>query len=438
MSSINELSSDNGLNMYKLAERLFPISRSLTGKGIHDSYEIIREENPEFKYLNFKTGKKVFDWEIPYEWNINDAYIKHESGEKFCEFKKNNLHVVGYSTNINIKLTKEELIKKLFYRKDLPNAIPYVTSYYRKDWGFCITYDEYKNLPNGLYTCYIDSTLKQGKLSLIEAVIPGKSSKEIFFSSYLCHPSMANNELSGPVLISELMKYVKHLKDREFTYRFVLLPETIGSIAYLSKRADHLKKNVICGYNLTCCGDNKRYTHIQSREANTVADQGLIAALRGKENVITKSFLERGSDERQYNSPGIDLPLCGFSRSKFGDYDEYHTSLDNLDFISDSGLQGSFNIMQSIIDAFEIGFIPKSNFICEPQLGKRNLYPSISQVQEKDMIKNNRTALNLRMDLIAYSDGKKNIFEITNIIGFKLKEVIHEMATLKKASILSS
>ena len=429
----------NGAEMYSLAKELFPLNRSLTGEGINKSYEIINKVHEEFDYLTFSSGEKVFDWEIPLQWDVLDAYIEHESGEKFCDIKENNLHLIGYSEPVDLILKKKDLISKIKFLKDYPDAIPYSTTYYKKDWGFCISYNQYLKLPDGNYRCYINSSLKPGQMKVMEILIPGHSEKEIFLSSYLCHPSMANNELSGPVLISEILKYIKKLKNRKYSYRCVLLPETIGSIAYLSRRLEILKKNVICGFNVSCCGDDRRFTHLQSRKGNTLADQSLAAALLGRGNVHTKSFLERGSDERQYNSPGVDLPLCGFSKSKWDDYPEYHTSLDNLELISEKGLQESFDVIKTIIDSFEVGFLPKATNFCEPQLGKRGLYNSSDWVSfSKDQKENLRKSLlNLRFDLLAYADGETNIFEICKLINFKLEDIVREVKILKENSLLT-
>ena len=416
------------LTMYELAEILFPIPRSLTGSGIRKSFDIFRDLHPEFKTFTFKTGQKVGDWEIPEEWEIYDGYIELESGKRICEFNKCNLSIVGYSTPINAILSLDELTPHLHYRKDLPNAVPYVTSYYKKYWGFCLKYELFKTLKNNeKYKCVINSQLKPGSLELIEAIIPSKSKqqKDIFFSSYLCHPSMANNELSGPVVLNQIIKYVKTIEKRKYNYRFVLLPETIGSIAYLSENSEELKEKVICGFNLTCCGDRKKYTHTQSPFGDNLTDQALRAALIGMENVFTKSFIERGSDERQYCSPNVNLPICSFSRSKFGDYTEYHTSLDNLNFISEEGLQGSFFVMKTIIDALELGLYPVSKTIGEPQLGKKGLYNNLSNHKA-----GNKRPCGIRSDILAYCNGRITIFDIAIITKIPLKIVIDELNLL--------
>ena len=324
--------------MLKWAKDLFPLCRSLTGDGTTLTLKYFKRINNSFKVIKFKSGTKVFDWVIPKVWNIRNAYLEHDSKKKYAEFKKCNLHVVGYSYPINKKLKKKELLKNIFTQKDQPDSIPYVTSYYKKNWGFCLSENQKKKLPNGTYTAFIDSDLKNGTMEIMHSKFKGKTNKEIFFSSYVCHPSMANNELSGPVLLNALMKYVKDFYPKHnYSYRFVLLPETIGSIAYLSRFKNIMKKNIICGFNLSCVGDSRAYSLIHSPTENTLADNALKSALIGIKNSKYYSFLDRGSDERQYCSPKINLPLCGFSRSK--NYPEYHTNKDDFKVVTEKGLQ---------------------------------------------------------------------------------------------------
>lgn len=433
-----DLNSLKMLSMLDLAKYLYPIPRSITGNGISLSFEVFKAIHPEFQTLSFATGEEVFDWVIPPVWNVKSAYIEHESGKKFCEFSLNNLHLVGYSESVDKVIDKDELLKYLFTREDMPEAIPYITSYYNKSWGFCISHKQLLELPEGKYHCFIDSSFTSGNLDIIEAVLPGDTSEEVFFSSYLCHPSMANNELSGPVLLSEVMKHLKQMENRKYTYRFVLLPETIGSIAYLSKRVKDLKQNVVAGFNLSCVGDERRYTHLSSRKGNCLADQALSAALLGKENVIIKSFAHRGSDERQYNSPGIDLPLCGFSRSKFRDYPEYHTSLDNFDVVTENGLNQSFDVIRDIVDAFECGLFPRAKVLCEPQLGKRGLYPNLSKRAASTTDDRLVDNLTIRMDVLSYSDGETCLFAIAKYAGCTLRKVINEVQLLLKHNLMET
>ena len=420
-----------GERMLKLAKDLFPLNRSLMGPDIRKSFNRFIEIHPEFKYISFPTNKKVLDWEVPEEWTINDAYIEHESGKRFAEFKNNNLHLVGYSTAKNEIINKEKLVDNIHTIPEFPDAIPYITSYYKKTWGFCLTHNDFLNLPEGNYKVFIDSKHKKGELKLIEALLPGKSKKEIFFSSYLCHPSMANNELSGPVLLSEIMHYLKSIRNREYTYRFVLVPETIGSIAYLSKRLKLLQENMICGFNLTCVGDERAYTQVNSRLGNTIADDALNSVLLKFDNFKEYSYLYAGSDERQYCSPGINLPLCTFCRSKYGEYPEYHTSKDDFNVVTKKGLIDSFLVMKTIIDAFQVCLYPNLRVLGEPQLGKRNLYPSMTKWGYKF-----ENPLEIRMNVIAYCDAEHNVFEISKKIKKILEDVVEELKILKREKLI--
>lgn len=419
------------INIFKIVKDLFPIHRSITGPGIKASMKYIENIVQEFKRIKFKSETKVFDWLVPNEWIIKDAYILDEKNKKHADFKKNNLHIVGFSYPIKKFIKKKELFNHIFTIKNLPTSIPYVTSYYKKNWGFCMSESQKKKLKGNKFKVVIDSQFKKGHLELTHCVFPGKSKKEIFFSSYLCHPSMANNELSGPAVLTKIANYVKNLKNRKYSYRFVILPETIGSICYINKFRKQLKKNIICGFNLSCVGDDNSYSHISSRENNTLADQALSAALINKKKVKNYSFLTRGSDERQYCSPLVDLPVCGFSRSKYSEFKEYHTDKDNLEYVSEKGLENSFDVMKTIIDAFENCYLAKSKIICEPMLSKRKLHPTIS-------VKGGYPeSVILRRDIIAYSDGKKNIFQISKILNKSLKLVINETINLKNNDILS-
>lgn len=421
------------IDMLKWAKDLFPLNRSLTGKGTKKTLDYFKNINKEFKIISFKSGQKVLDWRIPLEWNVKDAYFEDSKKKKYAHFKKNNLHLLGYSYPIKKVVNKSELSKHLFTQKNQPDAIPYVTSYYKKRWGFCISENEKKKLLPGKYKVLINSKLKKGHLNLMHALIKGKSSKEIFFSSYVCHPSMANDQLSGPVLLNAIMKYVKSLKKRKYSYRFVLLPETIGSIAYLSRFKNQLKSKMIAGFNLTCVGDERAFSYVETPYGDTLADEALKIILKNEKNVKKYSFLDRASDERQYCAPGIDLPVCSFLRSK--KYAEYHTNKDNFNVVTTKGLNGSFRVMKNLINGFEFGLFtkislfPKAKYLCEPNLGKRNLYPTVSQKGSYDNVK-------LRTDILAYANGKNNIFKITRIIKSDLNDVIKELALLKDKKLI--
>ncbi len=416
--------------MIKWAKDLFPLCRSLTGSGTRETLQYFKRLNPELEIHSFDSGQQVFDWTIPKEWEINDAYIEHESGQRFAQFSIHNLHVLNYSTPIDTVMQLEELLPHIYTQPDQPDWIPYVTSYYKERWGFCMAHSQKEQLPAGSYRVFIDSRLFDGQLQLADAVLPGSSKKELFFSSPICHPSMANNELSGPVLLNGLMKYVKErVVDQRFSYRFLLIPETIGSIAYLSRHTDTLKNNVYAGFNLACVGDDRAYSHIQSPYGNTVADAALQSALIGKDNVVTYSYLSRGSDERQFCAPHIELPLAGFCRSKFAEYPEYHTSADDFDVVTQEGFNGAFDVMTSIIDAFEYGLYPIAKCLGEPQLGKRDLYPTVSQ-------KGNHDSVKTRMDYLAYANGRTSVFDIASMTGTPLMVVNEESRILSEHDLV--
>ena len=417
--------------MYNWMKDLFSLNRSILGDGIRKSLNYFKKINPEFKIINFKSGRKIFDWQVPNEWNVKNAYIKDLKGNKFAEFNKNNLHLVGYSIPIKKRLTKKELFKKIYVENKNSDAIPYITSYYDKDWGFCMSKKQRQKLRGSHFDVVIDSKIEKGKLSLMELVLRGKSKKEIFFSTYLCHPSMANNELSGPVVQNALIKFIKkNYKKPKYSYRFVILPETIGSIAYLSNSYKKLKKNVIAGFNLTCLGDNRAYSLIRSRSENTLADLALRSVLMNKKNFKDYSYTEKGSDERQYCAPGIDLPVATFCRSKFGEFKEYHTSLDNLKLVKPKNLNESLDVLKDIITGIETSLFPKTNFLCEPFLNKYQLYNGLSEKKKYNNIKN-------LLNAISYADGYTSIFEISIKTNIKFKELLNYYSILKEKKIIS-
>ncbi len=411
-------------------KRLFPICRSITGSGTLKTIKYFKKINPSFKIIAFKSGKQIYDWTVPLEWNIKSGYIEHIKTKKiFANFSKCNLHIVNFSIKINKILNFNELKKKIYFLPKQPTAIPYITSYYKKDWGFCVSKKEFRKLPKGKYRVFIDSSHKKGKLNMAHSILRGKSNKEIFFSSYVCHPSMANNELSGPVLLNEILTYIGRIKKRKFTYRFVLIPETIGSICYIHKYKNDLK-NIISGFNLSCVGDEKEYSIIKNQNENCLSTQALQSALISKKNVKEYSYLSRGSDERQYCSPLINIPLSGYCRSKYGTFPEYHTSLDNFNLVTQKGMEQSLEVFKSIIDAFEIDLYPKSKIYCEPKLDKLNLYPTISNKNNKKIYA--RKILNL----ISYSNGKRSIFEISKILKININEINSLVHFCKKNNYL--
>ena len=413
--------------MYKFAKKLWPINRSLTGAGVEKTLSLIKKELP-IKILNFKSGSKVFDWRIPKVWEIKNAWLADEKNKKIIDFKKNNLHVVGYSKNINKKLTFKDLKNKIHYLKNQPTAIPYVTSYYKKDWGFCLEYNKFKRLKRGNYKAFIDSKFINGNLKIGELVIKGKSKKEILISTYLCHPSMANNEISGIVIATYLARWVKKKKNK-YTYRFLFLPETIGSIAYLSKMKNLLMKNVIAGYVLTCIGDERNYSFLESKEKNSLSNIVAKFILKSKKNAKIFDWLKRGSDERQFCSPGIDWPVASIMRTKYGEYPEYHTSLDKIGkVVTKKGLNGSLKLVKKIIGEIEKQNFPVATNFCEPFLTKKNMYPTIS----KSGSVNNK--IRKLLDFLSFCDGKNSVLQIqyfTKLNTSDVREIMRELTNKK-------
>lgn len=418
-----------GKAMYELAGRLFPIGRSLTGAGVRESLEILKEQIPELEIKAVPSGTQVFDWIIPAEWEITEGYIEDESGQRIIDYAENNLHIIGYSTPVDEWVELEELLKYIRVEEEQPEVIPYVTSYYTARFGFCMSKNQRDTLKPGKYHMVIKSRLFDGVLNYAELLLQGKSEKEVLLSTYICHPSMANNELSGPVLAVELVKWLKTL-DRELSYRLVIVPETIGSITYLSKNLEVMQRNTIAGFVLSCVGDNRTYSYIESRNADTLADKVMQNVLKYAYPEYKRySFLERGSDERQYNAPGVDLPVCGFCRSKYVEYPEYHTSADNMSLISPEGLQGAYDVMQQVITALEYNKYYRTNCLCEPQLGKRGLYPTVSRKGIYDEVKK-------LTNLIAYADGKNDLIDISNKIGVPVCELTENLEKLLANGLL--
>ncbi|WP_337213799.1 DUF4910 domain-containing protein [Campylobacter molothri] len=412
------LSFENtGKAMYELAKELFPICRSITGQGFRDSLYILDNAlgGGNLQIHSIKSGTKVFDWIVPPEWYIKDAFIITPNGEKICDFKKHNLHVLNYSEGIDKEIKLDELQNHLYSLEEEPDAIPYVTSYYKKRWGFCITHNERKKLKQGKYRVFIDAKHDEnGVLNYADFIIPStkNSKEEILISTYLCHPSMANNELSGPIVAIYLAKWLLNLKERKYNYRFVIIPETIGSIIYINKHLKHLQKYLKAGFVLSCLGDDNAYSLIHTPKENSLSDKVALHTLKNKENFKEYSFLYRGSDERQYNAPLLNLGVVGICRSKYAEYQEYHTSKDDLSFISPKGLMGGLKAMQEIILNLEINEIYENTIFCEPNLGKRGLYHTLSTAND----------IPLACNFLAYCDGKNDIIDIAEILNMRAYE----------------
>lgn len=421
-----------GNEMYQLARELFPIDRSLTGDGVRRTLTVLKRELPEMTVHEVPSGTEVFDWTVPKEWAVRQAYIEDEKGNRIIDYKDLNLHVMGYSTPVDRWVDLEELKHYIYVQKGQPDAVPYVTSYYVPRYGFCMSEKQKDALLPGQYHMVIDSELFDGSLTYGELMIPGKEEKEILISTYVCHPSMANNELSGPVLAVALAKKIAAQTNRKYTYRFIWIPETIGSITYLSEHFEYMKKNTAAGFVLSCVGDDRTFSYVPSRDGNTLAD-------RAARNVLSfyypeykrYTYLDRGSDERQYNAPGIDLPVCVVCRSKYGEYPEYHTSLDDMNFISPKGLQGAYEVYEGILNALEYNDFYRIKCLCEPQLGKRGMYPTVSKKGSYDVVKS-------MVDFIAYADGKRDLIAVSDLIRVPIEQLIPIIIKLTEADLLET
>ena len=409
---------------FQLGKKLFPITRSITGNGLRETLFIIKNYIKTLKIKSIRSGTKVFDWKIPPEWNITDAYIIDKNDKKIVDFKKSNLHVINYSEPVNLTLSKSKLLKRIYFLKHFPSAIPYITSYYKKWWGFCVSYNffkrkliKYKN--NDKFRIKIISNFKNnGYLNYGEALIKGKLKKEILISTYICHPSMANNELSGPLVSTAIYNYFKN------------------------KNLKKLKKNIVAGFNLTCIGDDRSYSFLPSKY-DSISNYAAKKAFKDlKIKFKEYSFLSRGSDERQYNSPDIELPIASIMRSKYGEYKEYHTSKDNFNLVTSKGLQGGFNVTKRAIEILmglnlknqihrkKTKSFPKNKIMCEPMMSKRKLYPTLGTINRSKKIKD-------IMNFLQYADGTNSLKNISQIIETTVQETNQIYKLLKNHNLVS-
>lgn len=420
-----------GLEIYQFAKELWPINRSITGEGVRLTLERIKLYLPDLEIKAVPSGTDVFDWTIPKEWSANDAYIVTPSGEKICDLKSNNLHLLGYSIPFEGRISLKDLKEHLYTLPDQPDAIPYITSYYKERWGFCLSQDQCDQLEDGEYYVKVDTKHFDGVLNYGELIIPGKSSQEIFLSTYICHPSMANNELSGPTVVTYLAKWLLELEQLDYTYRIVFIPETIGSITYLSLHHDYMKKNIISGFNVSCVGDERAYSYLPSRNGKTLSDSVAKHVLKHTDsNFKSYSWLDRGSDERQYCAPGIDLPIASIMRTKYGQYPEYHTSLDDLEnVVTPNGLDGGYWALRRAIEAVEKNKKYHVTVFCEPQMGKRGLYPTLSTKKSGEEVR-------LMMDLISLCDGKTFLLEVAESMNTPIWELYELIETLVSHKLL--
>jgi aminopeptidase-like protein len=402
--------------MYDLIKKLYPICRSITGDGVRDTLKIISTEAP-IKVKEVPSGTEVFDWVVPKEWNIKNAYIENSQGEKIVDFKNNNLHVVNYSVPVRKTVSLKELKEHLFSLPDHPDWIPYRTSYYDEEWGFCLSHSQLLDLKDEQYKVVIDSSLEKGSLTYGELLIRGALTDEVIISTHICHPSMCNDNLSGIAVAVYLSKYLSQTKNR-YSYRFLFVPGTIGSITWLAlneKKTTRIKHGLV----LTGLGDSGSITYKKSRRGNAEIDRATEYILNNSEESYSiNDFSPFGYDERQYCSPGFNLPVGTLMRSPHGKYPEYHTSADNLEFIKSEKLNDSLEKIKSIIEILEGNkTFFNLNSKCEPQLGKRGIYKAMNTVgKEKAKL---QMAI---LWILNLSDGTNSLLDIAekSNCGFNL------------------
>lgn len=415
--------------MYRLIERMYPICRSITGNGVRETLNILSEVIP-IEVREIPSGKKVLDWEVPPEWNIKDGWIKNEMGEKLVDFKKLNLHVLNYSVPVDKKVTLSELKQHVFTLPEHPDWVPYRTSYHNRNWGFCMAHSQFEKLADEEYHVKIDSTIEPGSLTYGEYYIQGQTDEEMLFSTHICHPSLCNDNLSGLTIASYLADYLSKRYNR-YSYRFLFVPGTIGSITWLSQNEDKIG-NIKFGLVLTLLGDSGKFHYKKSRRGNADIDRILenyLSHHTDDHGII--EFYPYGYDERQYCSPGYNLPVGRLSRTPHGEFPEYHTSADNLNFVKKDRLVESFELLQGIIDVVEhnktyINLSPKG----EPQLGKRGLFNKIGGLSNT---KGRQMALLWVLNL---SDGMHSLLDISERSGLSFQLIKEAADSLKDVSLL--
>jgi aminopeptidase-like protein len=408
----------SGQEMRQWMQDLFPICRSIAGPGVRQTLDYVSDLLPGLERIDLPSGTKVFDWIIPDEWSVEDAYVATREGVRVIDFRENNLHVVNYSQPVEGWISNAELQAHLHSIPDQPDAIPYVTSYYHSSWGFCVKDSLRQELTDDEYFVFIGSKIWPGVLNLAHMVIPGREDRQVLLSTYTCHPSMASNELSGIVIMIALVRFLLS-RDLRLSYRVILGPETIGAIAYLSMYLDELKEKTAAGYILTCLGDSGQVSTVIPPDG----DQALaVRALRTAANelefhLVEYPFAQRGSDERQYASPLVNLPVCPISRTKFHCFPEYHTSLDNLDFVSAESLEESLLIVQHAIGVIESNRVFAATCVGEPFMGSRGLRRGTSPGQRDPF-------MDAVLDVFAYSDGLRDCITVSEVSGIPYARVI--------------
>jgi aminopeptidase-like protein len=421
--------AEAGHDLHRFAAELYPICRSITGDGIRQTLSLIRNRIP-LQIAEVPTGTPVFDWTVPKEWNIRDAYIKNSTGRRVVDFQQSSLHVLNYSVPIHAILPLSQLKPHLFTLPEYPDWIPYRTSYYKETWGFCLTHNQMLALEEGDYEVCIDSTLGDGHLTYGECLLRGRSTDTVLISCHACHPSLANDNLSGITVATFLAQFLAQ-QDLHYSYRFLFIPGTIGAITWLARNREAARR-IRHGLVLTCIGDKGGFHYKKSRRGDAEIDRAVAHVLRHcSESPEILEFSPYGYDERQYCSPGFNLPVGCLMRSVWGSFPEYHTSADNLDFIQPVQLAASLRVCVAIMDVLENNRrYCNQNPYCEPQLGKRNLYRSTGG----DGI---GMEISARLWVLNLSDGEHSLLDIAERSGIPFSTVSDAAKLLQENGLLS-
>ena len=419
-----------GEAMHRFIAEMYPICRSITGDGFRQTLRMVAEHIP-LEVREVPSGTKVFDWTVPKEWNIRDAWVKDEKGRRVIDFQESNLHVVNYSIPVHRRMALQELRARLHTVPDQPDWIPYRTSYYQEDWGFCAAHNQLLNLEEGQYEVSIESRLEEGSLAYGECFLPGRRSDEVLLSCHACHPSLCNDNLSGVALVTTLAKLLSETT-REYSYRFLVIPGTIGSITWLARNEEKLPR-IRHGLVVACVGDRGKFHYKRSRRGDAEIDRAAIHALRycGEEYEVL-DFSPYGYDERQYCSPGINLPVGSLTRTPHGRYPQYHTSADDLGFVCPEALAGSLELYLAVVQILENnGRYVNLNPKCEPQLGKRGLYRAVGGYADTGR-------LELAMFwVLNLSDGEYELLDIAERAGLPFALILQAARMLVEHGLLS-
>jgi aminopeptidase-like protein len=421
-----------GEELYKLVAELYPICRSITGDGVRRTLEIVDREIGGLEVHEVPTGTQVLDWTVPREWNVRDAWVADAAGRRVIDFQASNLHLVGYSVPVRATMGLAELKEHLFSLPDQPDWVPWRTSYYAERWGFCASQRLVDGLPEGDYEVCVDTTLADGHLTYGEHLVEGRTDEEVLVSCHVCHPSLANDNLSGIAVATRLARRLAEGGRPRYSYRFLFAPGTIGAITWLAGNEDRLDR-IRHGLVLACVGDPGGFTYKRSRRGDAEIDRVVAHVLgrSGRPHQLV-DFSPYGYDERQFCSPGFDLPVGSLSRTPYARYPEYHTSADDLDLVGPAQLQESLELCWEVVGVLEanrryVNLSPKG----EPQLGRRGLYGSIggrSDAEERQMA---------MLWVLNQSDGAHSLLEVAERSGLPFTLLAEVAATLEEAGLLS-